>query len=164
RATAHSFGATHMSSAGSCTQAPSSQKSWVHSMPSSHASSWPSQVPSRQTSPSVQGSPSSHALPSPPLWLSQRPRSQTSSGHGSPASQLSFWTHGTQPSTDEPPTHVPDAHVSSAVHSFPSLQLAPSTTGVDGAHVPETRSHASTVQSLRSSQSATDVQAVCACA
>src|SRR4029077_18708108 len=52
-ASEHSFGATHTSLSGWCTQAPPSQKSSVHPSPSSQVIDWPKQVPSVHRSPTV---------------------------------------------------------------------------------------------------------------
>src|SRR5262245_38739602 len=86
---------------------PESQKSKVQAMPSSHDSGVPAQRSFAQRSSSVHGSPSSHALPSPPS-RSHRPSSlHVSIVHAEPSSQSSLLWHGRQPGSGVPATHVP---------------------------------------------------------
>ncbi len=114
--------------AGSFTHAPPTQAPALHA--SATAPHWldivhstatpPSQVPAAQVSPTVFGSPSSHALPS-------KAGAPTQPSSGSEQIPTSHWAAAPAQSGGAPPTQVPVALQASApVQTFPSSHAVPS--------------------------------------
>ena len=125
---AHSPPSPQAESSGRETQAPASQPSWVHAMPSVHGSGVPVHTPSWHTSPVVQASPSSHAGPEAGS-LRHWPAWQTSAVQSSPSSQSSSTRQDGQAGSWKAKQPRSGTHLF-IVHSSPSAQSASVAHGV----------------------------------
>ena len=111
----HALLSVQVAALGLWTHLPPPQLSSVHGLMSSQSGAKPgTQPPPAHTSPSVHASPSVQPMPSALVAPQPKPTSHKSWVHGLPSSHR----------TELPPMQPPFTHASSAVHAFPSLQVA----------------------------------------